>query len=348
MPRYTICQRGGSPCQDERVTSSEAEKRSYAVIGTGAVGGFYGSRLFAAGHQVHFLFRGDFPHAKQNGLRVESPLGDIHIDPDKLLAYDDPGDVPPCDVVLIATKALVPNPATRLLASILGSGTEHTTVVTLQNGLGIEEELASSVGSRTLLGGLCFLCSNKVGPAHIRHLDYGMIALGQHGPDGQAQGITSPMEQIADDLKAAGISVQLEADLVEARWKKLVWNAPFNSLSVLLDALPQDLIAIPETKDLVAAIMGEVQAGATSQGRHIPDASLQTSIDLTRHMTPYRTSMKLDHDHKRPMELEAIMGNPIKAAAVQGVDLPIMTTLYRQLCFIEARNQGLLKTIGES
>ncbi|MGK2958586.1 MAG: 2-dehydropantoate 2-reductase [Acidimicrobiales bacterium] len=319
------------------MTSIQAGKRSYAVLGTGAVGGFYGSRLAAAGHQVHFLFRGDFSHAKQEGLKVESPLGDVHIGPNELLAYDNPGDLPPCDVVLIATKALVPNPAAHLLAAMLGPGTEHTTVVTLQNGLGIEDELASFVGTRFLLGGLCFLCSNKVGPAHIRHLDYGMIALGQHGPNGQAQGITSAMEQVAEDLRAASISVQLEDDLVEARWKKLVWNAPFNSLSVVLDALPQDLIAMPETKALVAGVMAEVQAGAAAQGRHIPDVSLQTSIDLTRHMKPYRTSMKLDHDHKRPMELEAIMGNPIKAAATQGVDLPIMTTLYRQLCFIEAR-----------
>ncbi len=322
------------------MTTEQNDKRSYAVIGTGAVGGFYGSRLVAAGHPVHFLFRGDYAHVKREGLKVESPLGDIHIGPDELNAYDNPRDMPPCDVVLVATKALVPNPAASLLAAILRPGTEHTIVVTLQNGLGIEEELQPVIETRTLLGGLCFLCSNKIGPGHIRHLDYGMITLGQHGPSGAAEGVTAPMEQVADNLRSAGIAVQLEDDLVAARWKKLIWNAPFNSLSVVLDALPQELLGLPETEALVAAIMAEVQAGAKAQGRHIPDEALQTSIDLTRHMTPYRTSMKLDHDHKRPMEVEAIVGNPIKAASSKGIQLPIMTTLYRQLSFIDARNQG--------
>ena len=314
-------------------------------MGAGAVGGFYGARLAEAGHRVHFLFRGDFAHAKREGLMVESPLGDVHLGPGELLAYGDPRDLPPCDVVLVATKALVPNPAADLLASMLGPGTEHTTVVTLQNGLGIEEALAPVVGSRTLLGGLCFLCSNKIGPAHVRHLDYGMISLGQHGPAGAAQGVTPPMEQLAADLREAGIPVQLEDDLVAARWKKLIWNAPFNSLSVLLDALPQELLALPEARALVGAVMAEVQAGAAAQGRHIPDVSAQTSMDLTRHMAPYRTSMKLDHDHRRPMEVEAIIGNPIQAAAAHGVALPVMTTIYRQLCFIDARNQGSLPTL---
>lgn len=330
------------------MTTELNAKRSYAVIGTGAVGGFYGSRLVAAGHPVHFLFRGDYAQAKSEGLKVESPLGDIHIGPGELNAYNNPLDMPPCDVVLVATKALVPNPAASVLAEILKPGTENTIVVTLQNGLGIEEELERVVGTRTLLGGLCFLCSNKVGPAHIRHLDYGMITLGQHGPGGAAQGVTTPMEQVADDLRSASIAVQLEEDLVAARWKKLIWNVPFNSLSVVLDALPQELLGLPETEDLVAAIMAEVQAGARAQGRHIPDEALQTSIDLTRHMTPYRTSMKLDHDHKRPMEVEAIVGNPIKAASSEGIDLPIMTTLYRQLSFIDARNQGLVPSIESS
>lgn len=326
-------------CHDGPVTSKSEPVRSYAVVGTGAVGGFYGARLAAAGHPVHFLFRGDFDEAKRRGLRVESPLGDVHLGPEKLLAHLDPRDMPPCDVVLVATKALVPNPAADLLTAMLGPETEHTTVVTLQNGLGIEEELAPVVGNRPLLGGLCFLCSNKIGPAHVRHLDYGGISLGQHGPGGSAQGITSPMEQVAEDLRAAGITVQLEEDLVAARWKKLVWNVPFNSLSVLLDALPQELLDTPETEALVATIMTEVQAGAASEGRVLDDASLQSTIERTRLMVPYRTSMKLDHDHGRPMEVEAIVGNPIRAAAAHGVDLAVMTTLYRLLCFLEGRNR---------
>lgn len=321
------------------MTSGGDTKRSYAILGTGAVGGFYGARLASTGHKVHFLFRGDYEEAKRNGLIVDSPLGDVHIGADELLAYRDPRDLPPCDVVIVATKALVPNPAVELLRAALGPGTEHSIVVTLQNGLGIEESLASGVGSRTLLGGLCFLCSNKIGAARICHLDYGMISLGQHGANGEARGVSHAMEGVAADLRAAGIPVQLEDDLVAARWKKLVWNAPFNSLSVILDALPQELLALPETTALVEAVMAEVKLGAATQGRHISDESLSTSIELTRHMTPYKTSMKLDHDNRRPMEVEAIMGNPIRVAAAHGVDLPVMTTLYRQLRLIDTRNQ---------
>lgn len=327
-------------CHDDPVISKSESVRSYAVVGAGAVGGFYGARLAAAGHRVHFLFRGDFADAKRRGLTVESPLGDVRLGPEKLLAYLDPRDLPPCDVVLVATKALVPNPAGELLAAMLGPETEHTTVVTLQNGLGIEEELAPVVGNRPLLGGLCFLCSNKVGPAHVRHLDYGGISLGQHGPGAGAQGVTPAMEQVAEDLRGAGITISLEDDLVAARWRKLVWNVPFNSLSVLLDALPQELLGTPATEALVAAIMAEVQAGAASEGRLLDEASLQSSIERTRRMAPYRTSMKLDFDHGRPMEVEAIVGNPMRTAAAHGVDLPIVATLYRQLCFLDARNRS--------
>jgi 2-dehydropantoate 2-reductase len=147
------------------------------------------------------------------------------------------------------------------------------------------------------------------------------------------------MQQIADDFQNAGIAMELAADLLLARWKKLVWNIPYNGLSVILNASTNELMANPHTRTLVEQIMYEVKAGANSMARTIPDSFIQTMLDYTVKMTPYRTSMKIDHDERRPLEVEAIIGNPLRKAQANGVDLPQISCLYHQLKFIDARNQ---------
>lgn len=313
--------------------------RSYAVLGAGAVGGYYGARLAAAGHEVSFVARSDVDHLRREGLLVESPGGDIRLP--EVAAFAAPEEVPPVDVVLVGLKGGVPNPAAELLPAMLHDG---TVVVTLQNGLGIEEELAPVVGDRPLLGGLCFICSNKVGPGHVRHLDYGLVSLGQHG----AAGATETVRAVAADLERAGVPVQVEDDLLLARWKKLIWNVPFNGLSVVLGALPGDLLAHPGARALVVSIMDEVRLGAAAFGRVIPDEFVEGLLATTERMTPYKTSMLLDYESGRPVEAETILGNPVRAAASKGVDLPLIQALYRQVTYLDARNRAAWRADGSA
>ena len=306
--------------------------RSYAILGTGALGGFYGARLQQAGLDVHFLLRSDYEYVHQHGLVVESPEGDFTLP--QVHAYKNVDIMPNCDVVVVALKTT----QNYLLPKLLPHFTNPNSIfLVLQNGLGIEPKVAEIVGDKVVMGGLCFLCSNKVGAGHIRHLDYGTITIGEYSAQYQPSGISEKLREIANDFESAGIPIVISEDLLLARWKKLVWNIPYNGLSVVLDARTDELMANADTRILVEKLMWEVVAGAKSCDRTIPDDFIPKMLDYTDKMKPYRTSMKLDYDRKQRLELEAIFGNPLRMAEELGVNLPLIDMLYRQLKFLDIR-----------
>ncbi len=309
-------------------------KRSYAILGTGAIGGLYGARLHAAGFPVRFLLHRDYEQVRDHGLRVDSIWGDLHLR--DLDIYQDAAEMPPADVTIIALKTTQNAVLPQLLPPLVG---DRGLVLVLQNGLGGEDEIARMIGDR-VLGGLCFTCSNKIAPGHIHHLDEGKIALGEFRPDGQPSGITDRLNAIATDLETAGIPIDRQADLILARWKKLMWNIPFNGLSAILDAKTDALVADPAIRTLAIELMQEIRAAAAAADRHIPADFIDTMLTTTDAMRPYLTSMKLDLDHDRPLELEAIFGNPIRSAQASGVAMPQTLTLYRQLKFLADRRSS--------
>ncbi|MBD2741309.1 putative 2-dehydropantoate 2-reductase [Coleofasciculus sp. FACHB-1120] len=308
--------------------------RSYAILGTGALGGYYGAKLQRAGLNVYFLLHSDYEQVWQQGLVIESPDGDFTLP--HVNAYPDADKMPPCDVVVVALKTTQNHLLPKMLPFMVK---DDGVVLVLQNGLGVEEKVAKIVGSERVMGGLCFLCSNKVGPGHIRHLDYKAITLGEYTPDYQPAGITERMRQIASDFESADIPIQLAEDLLFARWQKLVWNIPYNGLSVVLDATTDELMSDLHTRLLVEQLMGEVLAGASAFGRRIPDSFVEKMLDHTAKMKPYRTSMKIDYDEGRPLEVETMFGNPLRTAQAADVDLPRIAMLYQQLKFLDARNR---------
>ena len=244
-------------------------KRSYAIIGAGALGGYYGARLVHAGHEVHFLLNRDYQEAKVSGLKVESPEGDFSIEKPNI--YGCVEDMPKCDVVLVGLKTT----SNHLLGDLLEAPLkEDGVVLVLQNGYGIEEEVAKIVGDDRVCGGLAFLCSNKVGPAHIKHLDYGIIRFGDYLPGEVAAGKTDRVVGLAGDFEAAGVPTEVEDDLVLARWKKLVWNVPYNGLSVVLHTTTDKIMQQADTRALCLELMWEVVAGAKSSGREIGEMEM--------------------------------------------------------------------------
>jgi 2-dehydropantoate 2-reductase len=308
--------------------------RSYAILGSGALGAFYGARLQRAGCEVHFLFHSEYEHVKVHGLRVDSKDGDFHLR--EVRAYRRVEDMPRCDVAVVSWKTLQNDLLPRLLPPVLK---EDGVVLVLQNGLGVEGAAARATPGHRVFGGLCFLCSNRVGPGHIHHLDYGHVRLAEHSPEQRPVGLSPLLEALAADFRSAGVEAQVLEDLVRARWEKLVWNVPFNGLSVVLDASTRELMSSPDTVALVEGLMREVLAGAAACGRVIPAEFVGTMLEMTRAMTPYRPSMKLDFDERRPMEVEAIHGEPLRQAAAHGVELPLLGALHRQLRFLDARRQ---------
>jgi 2-dehydropantoate 2-reductase len=304
-------------------------KNNFSVIGTGAVGGFYGGLLQQAGFDVHFLLNRDFNHVRAHGLRIDSTLGNFRL-PD-VHAYDDPRDMPQCDVVIVALKATANTALKNILPHLVK---EDGIVLTLQNGLGSEEEVADMVGTERVLGGLCFLCSNKIAPGYIHHLDYGLITLGEYRADGTPGGITPRLKKVAAQMESAQIPIRLVEDLPLARWKKLVWNIPFNGLSVVRNQLTDQLIKQSESRKRCEMLMFEVADAAAACCRPIETEFIEKMLRDTEKMEPYAPSMKLDFDRGNSMEIEAIYGNPLRAAEAAGVSMPVTRKLYEQLLTI--------------
>jgi 2-dehydropantoate 2-reductase len=306
---------------------------SYAIVGTGALGGYYGAKLQQAGLDVHFLLNRDYHHVKQSGLVIESIDGNFTLP--SVNAYDSSSKMPPCDVVVICLKTT----HNHLLPDILPPLVKpNSVIIVLQNGLGTEAEIAQLLPQHQIFGGLCFICSNKVAPGHIHHLDYGEIKLAGYRDRYQAVPITPLMTSIGENFRTAGIPTSLSEDLFLTRWQKLVWNIPYNGLSVVLNATTDRIMANSATTALVERLMQEVQLVARAYDCDITDEFIHKMVLHTLKMTPYRTSMKIDYDEMRALEIEAMFGNPLKFARAKGVDLPSIEMLYRQLQFLDRRS----------
>ncbi|MGB0760587.1 MAG: putative 2-dehydropantoate 2-reductase [Rubripirellula sp.] len=304
----------------------------FGVIGGGALGGLYGAMLAKAGFDVHFLLRSDAGHVRHHGWKVETPLGDFDVP--VVNVHTSVETMPACDVTVVALKTT----QNAILQSLLPKPTSQGgCVLVLQNGLDVERDAAVVVGPERVLGGCCFLCSNKVGPGHIRHLDHGRILLGDYQQSQHA--ISDRASAVFEDLVYAGIDAKLVSDLATARWKKLMWNIPFNGLSVVLNASTWELMESPEACGLARDLIEEVHQAAKACGSAISEKVIQTTLDVTREMVPYDSSMRLDYLNQRPMEIEAILGNPIRRAEACGCKMPRVEMLYHELLFLNRKSK---------
>ena len=298
----------------------------YGVIGTGALGGFYGGMLAKAGQEVHFLFRSDFEHVQKHGLRVDSVSGDFYLS--KVNAYKNADDMPECDVILVCLKTTGNHQLPEMIKPMLHG---KSVVVLLQNGLELEDDLSARLPGVNIAGGLAFICSNKIGPGHIHHLDYGKLIVGSYNvPDQEI------LKQIVADIHLAGIHAELSPDLKFARWQKLVWNIPFNGMTVVLNTTTDRLMANEQTRDLSKEMMLEVIHGANACGVPLKESIAQQMIEMTIKMKPYAPSMKLDYDHRRAMEIEYIYSKPLEAAMRAGYNMSKVAMLEKQLRFIQS------------
>lgn len=298
---------------------------SYAILGTGAVGGYYGGLLQKAGVEVHFLLHSDYAHVKEHGLRVDSPAGDFRLP--RVSAAGRPEDMPRCDVALLAWKSTANDQLGHALRFALKPG---GTVVVLQNGLDPERDVAASAPDAKVLSGLCFLCSRKAGPGWIQHLDYGAINLAAFKEVGPA-GVTAEMRMVAVDLTAAGIENKSLDDWRKARWRKLVWNIPFNGMCALTGMDTSALLRDPAMRKRISHLMDEVVDGARVCGCPLPADFRDRMIADTERMAPYEPSMKLDRDAGRAMELDAIYVRPLAAIAKAGGRAPGIAALLGDL-----------------
>ncbi|WP_457969962.1 putative 2-dehydropantoate 2-reductase [Pseudomonas sp. R4-84] len=307
------------------------------MIGTGAIGGFYGVMLARAGHDVHFLLRSEFAAVAEGGLRIDSDVhGALSLDP--VQAYRSAEQMPPCEWLLVGAKT---TSNADLAPAIIQAAADGAKILLLQNGLDVEDDLRPLLpDSLHLLGGLCLICVNRVGPGVIAHQALGAVNIGYHsGPFQDQAERMAIVEEAAGLFRDAGIDSQAMPDLQQARWQKLVWNVPYNGLSVLLGASTSPLMANDHSRGLIQALMGEVVRGAQACGHQIAPGYADYLFTMTEKMPDYWPSMYHDYAHKRPLELEAIYARPLAAAKAAGCELPKIEALHQALAFLDRRNR---------
>lgn len=307
-----------------------------AVVGCGAVGSYYGAMLSRAGQDVHFLLRSDYDVVRRNGVSIRSPKGDFNARPH---AARTPEEIGPCDLVLIALKTTANSEFPKLLPPLVGP---HTAVLTLQNGLGNEEALAKLFPTAQILGGLCFVCLNRIAPGVIQHLDHGLVMLGEfhRWPEPRTH-------DIAAMFKHAGVVCKVSVNLASAHWEKLVWNIPFNGLGVASAAGYAALLTpasnLPATRQpcqttnqlldadkweiLVRELMLEVIATAHALGHKLEISLADKMIERTRTMGAYKASTLLDFERGQPLELETLFLEPLRQAQAANVVIPRIVAL---------------------
>ncbi len=303
-------------------------RKSYAVLGTGALGGLYGGLLANSGLDVHFLIRSDFDFVRQHGLRVDTPLGDFHLA--KPSVFASASELPKVDVVLVCWKTTQNDQLEQALRTVCHP---DTIVLVLQNGLDVERVAADIVGEDRVLGGCCFLCCNKVGPGHIHHIDFGRIAFGEYS-ESLSGTITNRMQHLTTEFTQAKINMQPTEDLRAMRWRKLMWNIPYNGLSVVLQADTHQIMSDPQASLLAEELMVEVRSAAAACGKEIESSHIAKMLEDTRKMVPYDSSMLVDYRQHRTMEVESIFGNTLRASQAAGYHPAKVEMLYRQLSFL--------------
>ncbi len=298
-----------------------ADSPVIAVVGAGAIGAYYGARLAQHGNAVHFLLRSDFDIVRQRGWTIKSTDGDFEISAGSAHFHRRAEEMPQADLVIVALKTTSNDQLAALISPLLKPG---TAILTLQNGLGNEEQLATLFGPQRILGGVAFVCINRGEPGIIHHTAHGLIRLGEFD---SSMGVWRA-EQIAALFRESGVRCEAVGDLLTIRWQKLVWNIPFNGLGAVMDLTTDRLIATAAGTGLVENLMTEVIAIAKAEGVTMPDGMVSKQISNTREMGPYRTSMQIDRQQNRPLEVEAILGEPLRRGQAKGIKTPILEMVY--------------------
>lgn len=301
---------------------------SILIIGAGAVGAFFGSALARQGARVSVVCRSDYAVVKQEGYDIRSKLlGEHRFVPQQTFqSASEAGDA--FEYVVLATKVLESVDRIALLRATVRPG---TTIVLLQNGVDIESEVAAAFPENELISAIAFIAVSRIAPGTVHHQSEGSLVIGRypHGDSPRA-------EQLASMFRANAIPCKVTQDVVAARWQKALWNATFNPISIMGGVLDTSaMLRTPESRNFIRATMAEIAGTARAAGHRLDDTLLDKLIDGTLAMPPYKTSMAVDFEHGRAMEIEAILGNVVRTARRLGFGVPRLETIYAIAKMIE-------------
>lgn len=300
------------------------------VVGTGAIGSFYGGKLAIAGANVSAVIRSDYEYVKSNGISIKSINGDFVFKPDEVVQkVEDYSKIP--DYIIVSTKVLPSINVEKIIRPKVGS---NTTIVLIQNGIDIEEPIAKAFPENEIISCLAFIGVSKTAPGQVHHQEFGRIVIGNY-PNGK----TKKVEDFNQMLNSVNVPCVIDENIISARWKKLIWNGPFNPISVIGGGITTDIIINnSELLKLVKRIMNEVVDLANALGYNLSKSLVDENIASTLEMKPYKPSMLLDYENKRPLEVEAILGNAVRLARKNNFPVPSLETIYALLLLLDKNN----------
>jgi 2-dehydropantoate 2-reductase len=306
---------------------------SFAVLGAGAVGGYFGGRLAAAGFDVTFLARGQtLADLRARGLRITSIAGDAHVQPVKACSELAELGVP--DVVLVAVKTWQLDPLLRELPSIVGP---QTVVVPLLNGVEAPERLAAVLDRRHVVGGLCEIGAVIEQPGHVRH--FAAVPVIRFG---ELDGAESPrLDALAEAFGRAGVEAVHTREVVLAMWRKFLLIVGYGGIGALARVSIGPLLQSPETRALLVTAMREVVEVANARGVGLSAADMESTFAyLERLPEGATTSLQRDIMAGRPSELDAWTGAVVRLAEVAGVAVPLNAVILALLSAQERQSRG--------
>jgi 2-dehydropantoate 2-reductase len=302
------------------------------VIGAGGVGGYFGARLAAAGHDVAIVARGAHLAAiREHGLRVQSPLGDLTV---RVPAGADPAAFGPADVVLFCVKSYDTEAAAAATVPLL---TTDTAVVSLQNGVDNEEKLAAVLGAEHVVGGAAFIFSTITEPGVVVHTGGpARIVFGELG------GERSPrLERLREACADAGVSAGVSPEIRAVLWTKFAFICATAGMTAAVRLPLGDIRDSERSWAMFRRLFYEVVAVARALGVRLADDELEQQLGFVATL-PATSYSSLHHDLTtgRRMELEALHGTVVRRAARHGVEVPASEAVYAILEPWARRNAG--------
>jgi 2-dehydropantoate 2-reductase len=293
-----------------------------AIVGSGAIGMYFGGRLAEHGNDVTFLMRGDAETARSRGIVAESVHGDFFL-PHPQIA-EDPENIGAVDLVIVAWKTTSNGLLGKVLPPLLHA---QTVVLTLQNGLGNCESIAAVTGAERVMAGLCFIGVNRTGPARIHHSAGGRVVLAEFVPS-----LPHCAEAVQELFLMSKVEVVIESSMEEVIWKKLLWNIPFNGLAIAEGGKSTEaLLSDAGIVERIRTLMKEVRSIAMARGFALEESMIDWHIERTRKMGAYRPSSLIDWQLGRMIEMESIWGEPLRRGKELGLELPELSRLYENI-----------------
>jgi 2-dehydropantoate 2-reductase len=292
-----------------------------AVMAAGAVGGYFGARLAAAGHDVIFFARGNHLDAiRRNGLKIESPLGDLHLR--DVNVTNSPAGVAPVDLVLFAVKLWDTEHAAEQLRPLVRA---QTRVITLQNGVDSVERLTPVLGEEAVVGGSTYLVTVIAEPGVIRHTSaFARIRCGRL--DGRPDPV---LIGYVEELRAAGLDITLSEAMRTELWKKFVLLSGTSGITASTRQPLGPIRADPDMRALFFRLMAETRAVGEAAGvRFPPDFAEELARAVEAFPPTMRASMAHDLERGNRLELDWLAGKVVALGRKHGVPTPANEAVY--------------------